>query len=340
MNIDTSLFKDLGIDVKDLMIAVTFHCSRRCIHCSLGNDWLDTDQYFDYDDLVDLVGTFSRSGLDRLSILGGEPFLYPWISDFILKIQDFPIKERRIVTSGWSLGYFDMNVVKPNYLNHISISFEGHTSNLHDQIRGIGTFRKAMHTMDKLRENGFKVFVVYTVTSHNLSSVCDAVAFFNKIGIEEINFHMVSLTGNAAIHKELLVQPAEWVTLFERLTRLNKINGIRLRIPKLFVTKEQYDLELARGYHNILLGSYKSPTAGHKILLYPNGRVYTSCDLTGTDYHLAYYEDKVFLPNPNENELTQWHKDMYHPSPAAILRRVDCNGFIPLSVSYKEIIQY
>lgn len=148
--IDDSYLELLGINVKDLMFAVTFLCNCRCKHCYVGSEWLNSATSFSREEAIRIVDHFARDGLERLTFLGGEPLLYPYITDLVVLTRDYDIKEKRIATNGLDTGFLDLDRIKPNDLDHISFSFEGHIPELHEYIRGDGTFEKTLTTMEKL----------------------------------------------------------------------------------------------------------------------------------------------------------------------------------------------
>ncbi len=340
-NIDNSFLKDNRINVEDLMFAVTFTCNRRCKHCYISSDWLNTKSEFCLNEAKALINSFGREGLSRVTILGGEPFLYSKINNLIVFLQNYNIAEKRIATNGQELKYFNFDEIQPDHLDHISFSFEGHNSELHDDIRGAGSFGNAISNMNTFMEKGFNVRVTFTVTAKNLPYVKDAVYFFKSRGISELNFHLISMIGNAEKHPELHVRPDEWVSLYSDMHGLRNLSGMTLRIPPMYVTEDEYEELKLAGYRNLMAGSYSTGRQGHRILIYPNGRVYVSCDLTGTDYHIAEYSNGKFYPNINsKNELSVWKMNMDHPSLSAKLRKLNNNGYIPLSVSYKKTLSY
>ncbi len=339
ITIDDDELRAEGISVRDLMFYVTLECNLRCKSCYVGNDWLNGYGGFGREEGLAIIDHFGSQGLDRLTFLGGEPTLHPDISDFVLKGAEFDIKERRMTTNGRGLGFFDIDAVPTSALHHISVSLDGHTPETNDSVRGTGTFEKVIPTLELLNARGFNAYVNYTVNGLNIDSVEDAVRYFRELGVEEINFHLVSITGNANHHPELYVAPERWIETRERLLSLEDVQGVRLRVPFMYLTQDEHEAAQGEGYVPFQSRSYHSDD-GQRILLFPNGKVFMSADLVGTDFHIATYEDGKFTFNKGQNE---WHFHKSNPllaDPSSQLLGTGSEGFVPVSISYKQTIQY
>ncbi|MDP2860613.1 MAG: radical SAM protein [bacterium] len=337
--IDDSALKKKGIVVRDLMFYVTQRCNLRCKTCYVGNEWLSSGETYSEEEAKLILRHFGSAGLDRLTFLGGEPVLYPHITDLILLANQFEIKERRMTTNAIELRYLDLTRLKGNELSHISISLDGITSEIHELIRGGGTFNKTVGNIRRLINHGFVVYGNFTVTGLNKHQAIDSVRFFKDLGVKEVNFHLVSMIGNAAKHPELYIQPSEWVEIRKQLESLRGVSGITMRIPLMFVTPEKYEeLINGGGYYPFQKRSYHSDT-GQRIVLYPNGKVYMSCDLTGTEYNFATFRDGIFTLKDGVNELTLTESNPENADPSSDLLSIDTQGFIRLSISYKETIK-
>ncbi len=337
--IDDSYLKKIGITVTDLMFAVTLKCNRRCAHCYVGNEWLDTGISFTYEDAVQILDWSGSAGLSRLSILGGEPVLHEKISELILKAQKYEIEEKRLVTNGVTLGFFDITKIRPHHLNHIAMSFEGYTADIHNTIRGAGTFNAAMKTLVTLLQDGFDIKITYTVTGFNLSTVRQALKLFHDLGIREVNISSVGMIGNATRHPELAVSPRDWVEFYKDMHNLSGLAGMKLRIPPRFYTAGVQG-EPKKFYDDLIQGAYTPFRDGSRLVIYPNGRVYVFSDLTCRYYHVCMYKQGDFCATPDNTQLLKWQREIHHPSPATKLQEMASEGYIPLPASYKVFIQY
>ncbi len=337
--VDDSALSCKHIRVRDLMFFLTTQCDLRCKHCYVGDRWLQDACSFDNGEAASLLHHFGSMGLDRLTFLGGEPTRYPYLASLIEQARSYSIGEKRITTNGVRLKYFNLKRIQPNDFAHVSFSFDGHNAETHDYIRGKGTFQKSLGNMMRLRDIGFRIHVTFTVMRSNIENLESAVEFFQALGVRELNFHVMSSIGNGSLNSYLAISPREWVIARKHLESMKTVSGMSLRIPLMFVSADEYREELRRGYRPFQYGSYHCPNGGNRLVLYPNGRVYMSCDLTGTDFNFAFFKSGKFSLNENRNELSEIDKNPNLSDPSAVLLDLDSSGLIPLSISYKRVVR-
>lgn len=334
--IDSSYLEEEGIFVRDLMFFVNTNCNLNCKHCYVGKDKQRNIQ-FKRVEAMELLTFFANNGLDRLTFLGGEPSIYPHLAELIRIASTYNISEKRITTNGIDLNFIES--ITPLDLDHISFSVDGHTPELHEFLRGKGTFNKVIQSIKIAQDKGFVTNVTCTVNGINKDYVEEGLLFFKRLGINEVNFHLTSMIGNAKDHAELYVRPSDWVDLRKKLVQPNEqLQGLKLRLPLMFVDKEEYKKEITLGYSCLINKSYHSPTGGHRLLLYPTGKVYVCCMLSSSDFNFSYFRNKTFLPNPSINELCELRKTPQHPCIATKLLNTPTEGYIPLCISYKKNI--
>jgi len=136
----------------------------------------------------------------------------------------------------------------------------------------------------------------------------------------------------------LSIEPEEWIDIRKQLEKTSNVHDISLRIPYMYVAPQEYqDLIRKKKYYPIQSKSYYSKN-GQRIVLYPNGRVYISCDLSGTDYNFATYRNYKFSLNRQPNELSLFKQTQNTPDISSQLLHLDNKGYVRLSISYKEKI--
>lgn len=339
LSINDSELIENNINVKDLMFFITLNCNLRCKTCYVGNKWLNSGISFSKLEVESILNHYGQKGLDRLTFLGGEPLTNPNITDYILFTNKFNIKEKRLTTNAIDLKYLDFGRLKGNELDHITVSFDGSTKETHEYVRGIHTFDRTVANVKKLIKHGFKIHANLTVSGYNKDQVVNSVSFFKNLGIREVNFHLISMIGNASSHPEFKIGPKEWISIRQQLTNIKDVHDISLRIPYMYVTKDEYQEMLDhKQYYPIQEKSYHS-SSGQRIVLYPNGRVYISCDLTGSDYNFASYKKGAFSVLKNLNELSFFKQRKDNPDVSSYLLRLDNQGYVRLSISFKQTIK-
>ena len=67
----------LGRPLESLRLSVTDRCNLRCLYCMPEEDyvWLPRQELLSFEELVRLVEIFTKLGVTRLRLTGGEPLL-------------------------------------------------------------------------------------------------------------------------------------------------------------------------------------------------------------------------------------------------------------------------
>src|SRR5437879_11332037 len=67
----------LGRPLESLRLSVTDRCNLRCLYCMPEEEyvWLPRQELLSFEELVRLVDIFTRQGVTRLRLTGGEPLL-------------------------------------------------------------------------------------------------------------------------------------------------------------------------------------------------------------------------------------------------------------------------
>lgn len=147
-------------------------CNLRCSHCY--------QEGYHYEDMpweklmiiANQITTALRKWnmLGRISLTGGEPFLSPHLLPLVDYLEKFPeIKQFDILTNGTCITQEHIEALKQcRKLHQIQISIDGPIAEVHDAVRGPGTFDKVRETIRCLRENHFEVSFMFTLMRKNM----------------------------------------------------------------------------------------------------------------------------------------------------------------------------
>lgn len=92
-----------GRTLESLRVSVTDRCNLRCSYClpEGSNDFGPTNEYLSFDEIVRLVRTMCRLGVDRVRITGGEPLLRPGLPELIARLkQETAVRDLAMTTNG------------------------------------------------------------------------------------------------------------------------------------------------------------------------------------------------------------------------------------------------
>lgn len=158
-------------------------CNLHCSHCywwlnRKENEELTVEQWKQI-----IENKFKKSHVFIITLVGGEPTMRPDVVELFIK--EFP-KRVCLVTNG------TFPLKKYNDIYFYWISIDG-TEEIHDNIRGQGTFAKTrQNIMDYVENNGEKawkdIWITMTINSLNYKTVKDVAEawhdYSNKIGFQ------------------------------------------------------------------------------------------------------------------------------------------------------------
>ncbi len=168
-------------------IALTNHCNLTCKHCSvITTKKPNESNFYEKDDIHELLNILYKQGLTRLSITGGEPFLYPHLQYFYDILGKLGI-ESKINTNGTAIKNNILSHMISNGLTEIDISINSFKDDSDTYIDSKNFTNVRIETIKRIVEN-FKGKVNITASSvltkeisNNLIEIADLLS---KIGVD------------------------------------------------------------------------------------------------------------------------------------------------------------
>lgn len=170
---------------------LTNNCNQHCKHCFFSSELnknTDTLTVKEIKKIVDNYYQFTniRRPFARVisqGFTGGEPFLRDDLLEVISLFKNAGVNHFQINTNGLLtekiVNFCDVLIKRQIYFL-IVISLDG-LEETHDKIRNTpGAFRKALHTIECLKDMGVKTSVIFTINAINYSEVKELVRFVNK----------------------------------------------------------------------------------------------------------------------------------------------------------------
>ena len=157
-----------------MILSPTWRCNLRCAGCyTLGQQRHPGLEY----DLVKRILKEARElGIYFITILGGEPFVYPHLFQML---EDHPDIFFQVYTNGTLMNQETAHRFAEFGNVAVVVSCEGYEEET-DRWRGKGVYRKLMDAMDYLREARVILGSSATVTKHNVETVASD-AFIDKL---------------------------------------------------------------------------------------------------------------------------------------------------------------
>ncbi|MCW4029313.1 MAG: radical SAM protein [Candidatus Bathyarchaeota archaeon] len=183
-----------GSPLEEVVIELTHDCNLRCLHCSV--DGGTKKEKIPKEKIIEILNQLHALGVFRVSFTGGEIFTYEDIFD-ILEYTNKLGLFFSIKTNGT---LFDREIVKrlrEFSPSSIEISLDGHTSELHEMIRGRDTFNKTVNTIRMLESNEMPVCIYTVMHKALLPEIPSMLAFLQDIGIKTWHLNELYPLGRA-----------------------------------------------------------------------------------------------------------------------------------------------
>ncbi len=194
----------------ELWLYYTMACNLRCKHC-LVSAGKELKKELSNDEFKRVVDESIKLGVKRFYITGGEPFIKEGIFDLIKYITKTKRRELIILTNAT---LFDdkkiaalEKLVSPKLI--LQVSLEGPDAEIHDKLRGKGSFDKAVDGIKRLISIGITPVISTAVSKLNENDIQKTSRYLSKLGIQEHNLLWMHAKGRGANNVSNLFVSAE-----------------------------------------------------------------------------------------------------------------------------------
>jgi cyclic pyranopterin phosphate synthase len=162
-------------------------------------------------------------GAQELCFTSGEPTTRADLAQFIAWARELGFARISLMTNGRRLSYlpYAQALVRAG-LNRVYVSIHGDSASLHDgQTRTPGSFLQTLEgvrNIAQLKEGGIELNTSTVLTRRNVSRQLEIYALLLSLGVDQVVFNALQMTGRASAHFEQLVPTYPEVReQFERL---------------------------------------------------------------------------------------------------------------------------
>jgi len=219
---------------------ITNKCNLRCSHCYQDSYTDQIDLSLDElkkiaDQIFVTMAKWNKKG--DISITGGEP---------LIKKELFPLLE--YLDASNDISRLDVlcngilitdetaqKLKKIRKLNNVQISLDGATPEIHDQIRGAGTFEKALKGIRILVNHGIDVKIMFTLQHLNMGEIPGLIDLALREKISGLTIERMVPTGSGKDKKNSMLSPQELKETFQYISDRSDFeyrNGHNLRVLK------------------------------------------------------------------------------------------------------------
>lgn len=224
----------MSISFNAVYIEITSDCMLSCLYCYHGAR-KNAKKFFPLERYQILLEELPEKAIVDLS--GGEPLLHPNICEIIHLTAEKNF-QTRLITNGLRL--IELSKQELFLIDTIAISLDGITCDVHDAVRGQGSFCKMEKGLAKLYDIGLSNRVTFNVTvgQWNKENLEDYILYAIKWGASIVNFenlHKIPGEYNSFVEKETL-SIDESLNLYNQTKEFQKMYQDKITIvPSRFV---------------------------------------------------------------------------------------------------------
>ncbi len=144
---------------------VTHRCNRKCAYCDL---WRKSGAELSTAQIFSIVDALAEMGTVRISFTGGEPLVRADMGRIIDYVHDRGL-ETKMNSNGMLV---PSRIAELRHLDVLNLSLEG-PEEIHDAIRGRGSFGEVMAAAEAARSRGIRVGLATVLNRLNLDAIDD-----------------------------------------------------------------------------------------------------------------------------------------------------------------------
>ncbi len=206
---------------------LTERCNLRCRHCYQGEkvpyEMTPEEVKREIDGATEMFQAWELEHdvtvAPSIHFTGGEPFLYEGLWDVVAyaRKQGYAVA---IMTNGCLVSAEDAKKASLLGIADVQVSLEG-PEDLHDSIRGKGSFAAMSRGVERLAKAGNRVNANVTLSRLNTDLIEETVELAQQIGCHGIGFSRVVPCGRGKGLLDDLLSPPELRHAYQRITALN-----------------------------------------------------------------------------------------------------------------------
>lgn len=202
------------------------NCNLECQHCFMDADL--NGAIMPKQRAFDLLREMHELGVIQVTISGGEPFMCPYIMEFLQRAADLRLFFS-LSTNGQLLTARRVKELQKfgDRLRYVNISLDG-PRDVNDRIRGAHAFDRAVAAYGRLRRAGFRTTINVAITSALQGREADLVQEFGAHGIDRVVFSPLKPVGRVLRYPELLLDEAEMLQVYSRLGELARAANMQV----------------------------------------------------------------------------------------------------------------
>ena len=158
------------MNIRTVYVEITNYCNLNCATCYNRSGLPKKKENITVAQIEEIINTFTRYGLQRILISGGEPCLHPDFNDMLGLADRYPMLSFGVVTNGSIHSDKLISAVNSGKVT-LQVSLDGSCENVNSRTRGIGNFHKTSEFLNVLDNK--ETLLKMVVSKNNIGDVAD-----------------------------------------------------------------------------------------------------------------------------------------------------------------------
>ena len=162
--------------MRDLRLSVIDRCNFRCTYCmpadEVGSEfpWLGKTERLSFDEMIRLVHHFSKLGVEKIRLTGGEPLLRNNVSELVRRLNQVPgIRDIAMTTNGILLSRY-AHELREAGLDRVTVSLDALNKEIFRKMNGgFDCPNQVLDGIYSAKEAGFQNIKVNTVVRRDMN---------------------------------------------------------------------------------------------------------------------------------------------------------------------------
>lgn len=204
-------------------LEVTPECNSSCVYCRNLENERDLSKVLTYTEIESIIEQLSETGIKQLVLTGGEPLLRKDLPEIIHTASAHGL-ETLLATNGRLLTDGFLEEIEPDNVK-IQVSLDSIYENMHDMLRGKGSYTGAMNAINLCLEHGVPLQISTTITELNYVDI-PAVIEYGASNNTPVKIRRFAEKGRGENMHDLVVSDDKLEMLLKEYVLNPKYNGL------------------------------------------------------------------------------------------------------------------
>lgn len=210
----------LGRPHRSLRISVTDRCNIRCSYCMPEEtyQWLPRDSILSFEEIERLVSIFTRQGVRKLRITGGEPLMRRGLDQLIEVLKSVSGVEEIALTTNGILLSRDADILKRSGLDRVTVSLDTLDASRFREFTRSAKHADVLAAIARLGDVGFVGTKINTVVTRgfNDDEISDLIEFGRSARCEVRFIEYMDVGGATRWSMDQVVTRSEILEILQR----------------------------------------------------------------------------------------------------------------------------